>query len=142
MRNGGILIPGYATGGRLESGNRQADSALYVGQKGEYIVRTPVVDEYGKAFFDRINEGDAQGAFDSLVSPSFDSGAVSTTIHKEASSARRVVESGQSGGSRGSKGMQILNLNDPSVVAQYMNTPAGKRMFTNQMGTHLKKLRK
>ena len=139
MKNGGVLIPGYASGGRLESGNRQADSALYVGQKGEYIVREPVVNKYGKEFFDRINGGDAQYAFDSLVSPTFDSGAVSTTVHKEASTSRKVVESGQGGGRGGSSPLSILNLQDPGLVGQYMNTPAGKRVVTNIVGSSIKK---
>lgn len=129
-RHEGGMIPGYAFGGLVMSGNKQADSTLIAATKGEFMIQEPAVRAYGSEFFRKLNEGHAEQAFQSLAFPS---PALSGVEHLEPDAARQsgnvAMRERQMGGRN--EGLKIMNIQDPRMIETYLASPRGSKIVQN-----------
>lgn len=128
-RHFGGSIPGYNSGGLVRHGNRQADSTLVAATKGEYMIQEPVVRSLGTQFFEKLNAGKAQEAFNSLAAqptPFTDGTAVQGSRNTTTTTASSAAQ--QSGGTGT---LNIMNVTDSRIMEQYLASPRGKKVIMN-----------
>jgi len=128
---GGLQLPGYDTGGLTTQGNRQKDSMLAALTKGEFVVQEPTVNKYGVEFFNALNAGKAQEAFDKLPGISDVAPMNESSFKAPQSAATASPNTGQPNTSSGKPSVSITNLVDPKVVERYLTTDRGKNVVRN-----------
>lgn len=102
MNADGGLIRGPGTG--------TSDSILSWVSNGEYIIKADSVRKFGKGFFDALNAGYTPGRL------RFATGG---------------QVGGSAGGTAGGQGINIINVQDPSLVENYITSSSGSKTLIN-----------
>lgn len=134
----GFLGMGFHDGGQVTDGNREKDSTMTSLTKGEFVVQEPMVRKYGVEFFNSLNQGKADQAFQSIPSVQQDdgSGANAATAGMKPPTSEKRSAAGQQGGGQDKRPLKINNMVDPKVVEKYVGSDRGKRAIMNVVSAH------
>lgn len=139
-KEGGLITHKFGRGGLNVYGSLHKDSGNYQLMKNEYVIRQEAVRKFGSAFFNKLNRGDAEAAFDEL--PGFDRGTGGENL------VSRGLESGPAGrspaeqptGPQRRESLKIINVTDPRIMESFMATPKGRRYIQNVAGFGIRKI--
>ena len=129
---------GFATGGQVP-GHGVGDTVPAMLTPGEFVIPAPSVRKYGAKFFELFQEGSLpQDMFKNLAEGFYPRGYASGGIVQNAPMPpQRNSAQAQAGNSP-----TIINVPDPAIVENYLNTNKGKSVLVNVISNNSIQFRK